>query len=352
MLNRQCKQLLLRRAHFASSSTGTPLSSPSAKNIATMPYPSDYSPRVTLTFHEKHSSVALLTLCNPTRKNALTVSMMEQLDRHVQTLARWSIRGDGSDGSVNSIDDQRSKDNNARVVILTGSNGTFCAGLDLHDNEQTGVGDGTGDDSASHSLREGINMIQHMTRVTNQLLSLPVLSISAVDGFAVGGGAELTTCTDLVVMSRTAKIQFVHSKRGASTGWGGGRRLVNKVGRARALRMLLLGEHVHGKEEARLGGIYADAVGEEGETALEATMRLVVDPILSLPCSQSIRAIKMAVSAAAGDGDVMDIDGRLNMDTKALKGEFEAFMSVWGGESNREQIQKAKERLRDKDKRK
>ncbi|KAL7543408.1 hypothetical protein ACHAXR_012692 [Thalassiosira sp. AJA248-18] len=309
---------------------------------------------------ELSSSVAILTLRNPKRRNALTVSMMTDFDRHVQTLAKWSRRSDDTyenngriDPCDNNLDDKQ-RSNDARIVILTGANDTFCSGLDLHDNGQNDGAELTKDsDSISvdeHSLKDGNNMIHHMTRVTNQLMSLPVVSISAIDGYAVGGGAELTTCTDLVVLSRSATVQFVHAKRGASFGWGGGRRLVQKVGRGKALRMLLLGECVHGEEEAaRAGaGVYADAIGEEGESALEATMRLFVDPILELPCSQSIRAIKNAVSAADGDGEVIDsTNGKLKLDTNmAVTGEMESFMSVWGGDSNRAQIQKAKENLR------
>jgi len=330
--------------------------------------------------------------------------MMEELDCHVQTLAKWSNNsggdggGDGSggggrtetdDGSIDKriqhrhdenddgiLDYKQNNNNNgskARVVILTGCNNTFCSGLDLHDNEQNNNGELESEISTTitnkaasqsqSSLKEGPNMIHHMTRVTNQLHSLPILSVSAIDGYAVGGGAELTTCTDMVVLSRSAQIRFVHAKRGASAGWGGLRRLVKKVGRGRALRMFLLGECVSGEEEANIanidmlggafGGIgrYADAIGEEGETALDATMRLVVDPILKLPCSKSIRAIKKAVSAADGDGEVTDsASGRLKLDTNiAMKEEFESFMSVWGGDSNREQIEKTKERLREKD---
>ena len=316
---------------------------------------SNATPSASLTFHNE-SSVAILTLRNPKRKNALTVSMMEQLDQHVcRTLSIWSKSGAiGGNGTTCSADKyldirQTAIENNARVVILTGDNGTFCSGLDLHDNEPDDA-DNENDNNSSR-LKEGAHMIEHMTRVTNHLMSLPVLSVCAIDGYAVGGGAELTTCTDLVVLSRDAKIQFVHAKRGASLGWGGGRRLVKKVGRRRALRMLLLGECVHGEEESQYDGkMYADAVAEEGETALEATMRLIVDPLLDLPCSRSIRAIKNAVSAADGDGEVIDsIDGRLKMDTNiAVKGELESFLSVWGSESNKEQIQKAKNDLKNK----
>lgn len=304
---------------------------------------------VTLQFlHD--DSVAVVTLQNPQRRNALSVSMMEQLDTHVQSLLQWSTN--------------KTTTNNARAVILTGSGGTFCSGLDLHDNSNDAIiatppsisaNDATStssdNSSTSHLLRDGKNMLYHMTRVTNQLLSLPVLSISAIDGYAMGGGAELTTCTDLVVLSTNAKIQFVHAKRGASPGWGGLRRLVKKVGRERALRMLLLGECVLGEEEAkRTSTAYADVVANEGESALHATMRVIINPLVELPCSQSIRAIKKAVSCADGDGEVMmgnNIDETMKFDANiVMRGERDAFLSVWGGETNVEQIQKARDRIR------
>ena len=76
-------------------------------------------------------------------------------------------------------------------------------------------------------------------------------------------------------------------------------------------------------------------------------MRLIADPIMELPCSKSIRAIKCAVSAADGDRDVIDpIDGRLILDIKAVRGEMDSFVSVWGGKANAEQIRKARDRLK------
>mmetsp|Transcript_14797 Transcript_14797/g.20998 ORF Transcript_14797/g.20998 Transcript_14797/m.20998 type:complete len:312 (+) Transcript_14797:3-938(+) len=234
------------------------------------------SSSVSLDFHHD-ASLAVLTLCNHKRRNALTYSMMHELDAHVKTLQDWSR-------DINA-------QNNARVLILTGSGESFCAGLDIKQ------------DNANDVLQDGEEMTHHMTKVTNCIHSLPVLSVAAIDGNAIGGGAELSTCTDLVVLSRQSTIKFVHASRGASPGWGGGRRLVNRVGRRKALRMLLLGESVFGAEEAdRLD--YADYVAEEGESSLDATMRLV-EPILNLPCSQSVRAIKRVVSVADGDENVI-----------------------------------------------
>ncbi len=262
--------------------------------------------------------------------------MMRELDAHVKTLQEWSR--------------DISTQNNARVLILTGSNGSFCAGLDIKEDDSNDI------------LQDGMEMTHHMSRVTNCIHSLPILSVAAIDGNAIGGGAELSTCTDLVVLSRQSTIKFVHASRGASPGWGGGRRLVNRIGRRKALRMLLLGESVYGEEEADMLD-YADFVAEEGESSFDATMRLVVEPVLNLPCSQSVRAIKRVVSVADGDDDIIDTSSELryiksddfeNESSKtkirstAVKSEIDAFLQVWGGKSNRDLIQQTRDSLKDK----
>ena len=93
--------------------------------------------------------------------------------------------------------------------------------------------------------------------------------------------------------------------------------------------------------------IYADGVANVGESALDASIRLIVRPLLELPCPKSIRAIKRAVSASDGDGDVIDgVDGTLNITkNRAVRGEMDSFLSVWGGEANVEQIQRMRDRL-------
>lgn len=279
------------------------------------------TPSVTLSFNED-SSLAVLTLCNPRRRNALTYSMMHQLDAHVNALNAWSRDVIG--------------ENNARVLMLTGSDGTFCSGLDINQN------------ATDDKLKDGSEMTKHMSRVTNLIHSLPVLSVAAIDGNAIGGGAELSTCTDLVVLSRSATVKFVHASRGASPGWGGGRRLVNKVGRRKALKMLLLGEPVNGDEEAKQLD-YADFVADEGESSYDAAMRLVVDPVLALPCARSLQAIKSVVSFADGDDDVIDTSsGHLKYNATAVKSEIDSFVHIWGGNSNRELIKQARESLREK----
>eukprot|EP00984_Skeletonema_dohrnii_P027744 scaffold17409_cov89-Skeletonema_dohrnii-CCMP3373.AAC.2 len=75
---------------------------------------------------------------------------MHQLDAHVNTLHEWS-RG------ILSCQNP----NNARVLILTGSGGSFCAGLDIKQDDDNDV------------LQDGREMTQHMSRVTNCIHALP-----------------------------------------------------------------------------------------------------------------------------------------------------------------------------------
>ena len=342
-INRQrCRWSFLR--HHYTAAAPSSLFSSSSSAAPTVPINN-----VSLDF-KYDNSVAILAINNSRKRNALTVPMMKEMEDHVALLRTWSSSSSSSDDAnddnsydVDVLEETNSNVNNARAVIVTGSHGTFCSGLDLSDSN-------AGEDG-------GEEMLHRMTTITNQLLSLPVVTIAAVDGYAMGGGAELTTAADLVVLSHDAIIQFVHAKRGASTGWGGTRRLVTKVGRSRAIQLLLLGHCIRGDEEyarsisSSVGGgvemIYADAVADRDETALDATIRLIIQPLLQLPCSNSLRAIKSAISAADGDRNVINkIDGTLNSSTNmAVKCEMESFMSVWGSQSNKEQIEKTKDRL-------
>ena len=343
-INRQrCRWSFLR--HHYTAAAPSSLFSSSSSAAPTVPINN-----VSLDF-KYDNSVAILAINNPRKRSALTVPMMKEMEDHVALLRTWSSSSSSSSDDANDdnsydvdvLEETNSNVNNARAVIVTGSHGTFCSGLDLSDSN-------AGEDG-------GEEMLHRMTKITNQLLSLPVVTIAAVDGYAMGGGAELTTAADLVVLSHDAIVQFVHAKRGASTGWGGTRRLVTKVGRSRAVKLLLLGHCIRGDEEyarsisSSVGGgvgmIFADAVADRDETALDATIRLIIQPLLQLPCSNSLRAIKSAISAADGDRNVINqIDGTLNSSTNmAVKCEMESFMSVWGSQSNMEQIEKTKDRL-------
>ena len=71
----------------------------------------------------------------------------------------------------------------------------------------------------------GFAMACLMGEATARLAALPLLSVCLVGGPAVGGGAELTTCTDLRLATPTARVSFVQAVMGVAPGWGGAARL-------------------------------------------------------------------------------------------------------------------------------
>merc|ERR1740124_718208 len=91
------------------------------------------------------------------------------------------------------------------AVLIEGKDGkTFCAGADI-------------DLVSTFSHTDAHYMSELMTNTTNRLKLLKTISISCVDGYAIGGGAELLTATDLRCFSRTSKVKFVQGNHNVST---------------------------------------------------------------------------------------------------------------------------------------
>lgn len=204
---------------------------------------------------DNSTGIARLTLQNVERRNSLSGPMMCQLGEAVRSVETWE------DG---------------RVLLLSGEGGHFCSGADLGTVRQ-----------AIDTPERGALMSQLMTDTLNRLRNLPLLSIAAIDGAAVGGGAELCIATDLRVLSLNATIQFVHTRLGAAPGWGGAARLTQEIGRSSALRLLLLAEKLDVEAIMRLG--LAHACGHEGESASDVAMRTIITPSLEVRISRSSR---------------------------------------------------------------
>lgn len=145
------------------------------------------------------------------------------------------------------------EDSEARVAILTGSEGHFCAGFDLN-----AVG-------ASRYDPDGPGPMGP-TRV---LLGKPV--IAAVEGHAVAGGLELALWCDLRVAAASAVFGVYCRRWGVPLIDGGTVRLPRIVGQGRALDMILTGRPIDAAEAQRIG--LADRVVADGE-ALSAAITL------------------------------------------------------------------------------
>lgn len=131
----------------------------------------------------------------------------------------------------------------ARVLIITGAGGDFCAGADL---DQTDVAEFSGG-PARHRRMKLIGdaaMALHRT-------SKP--TIAAVDGVAVGAGMNLALGCDLVICSERARFSEIFVRRGLTPDFGGTWLLPRLVGVQRAKELALSGRFVHSEEAVSLG---------------------------------------------------------------------------------------------------
>jgi len=163
-------------------------------------------------------------------------------------------------------------DDRLRIAILTGADGTFCAGADLK-----ALADGR-----SNKLSEDGDGPMGPTRM---LLSKPV--IAAVEGHAVAGGLELACWCDLRVAARNAVFGVYCRRFGVPLVDLGTIRLPRLIGHSNALDLILTGRGVSGDEALRMG--LANRLVEPGR-ALEAALELASQlALLPQTCMRSDR---------------------------------------------------------------
>ena len=203
------------------------------------------------------AGVLRLTMNRPERLNALTAAMS---DRVAAELEGAATRDD------------------VRVVLVAGAGGAFCSGADLSGADAHQNFDGTSLDRANRIIRA----------VTG--LDKPVLA--AVDGVAAGVGCSTALACDLVVASPRASFLLAFARIGLMPDGGATATVAASVGRARAMRMALLGEAL-GAQEAYDAGLVSHLAADDFEGTVEALVaRLAAGPPLSYA------ATKKAVNAA------------------------------------------------------
>lgn len=229
---------------------------------------------------EIEGALATLTLDRSQAANALSQTMVEQLEAHLEVL-----EGAGCAG-----------------LVLTGAGGRFCAGSDL-------AAVRAGLDRPSDALA----LCERMTSLTERLEALPMVRVAAVEGSALGGGMELLLVAHRVVASGTSTLGFVQTRLGLTPGWGGAGRLVERVGVRRAT--LLLAEAQKMSAQAAQAAGLVDAVVSPGSALAESRKWL-----LGLPAWSSPEVLREMVALCSRGGRA---------------GAAEAFSAVWGGTLHR-----------------
>ncbi len=177
-------------------------------------------------FEIKNQHTAWLTLNNPTTSNSITYEMIDLLVSHL---------------------DQIEKNNQIRVVVITGEGSNFCSGGDLNNmikKAEMFQGD-------SNELR--VRYEQGIQRISKAMDSFTKPIIAEVNGAAAGAGCDLACMCDLRIGTDNSKFLESFVKIGLIPGDGGTFFLQRVIGFAKAMEMTLTGRTVKGSEALQMG---------------------------------------------------------------------------------------------------
>ena len=207
-------------------------------------------PEVEHLSYEVEEGIALVTLKRPEALNALSQSLLEELAE---------------------IPELVQQDPEVRAVIFTGEGKAFAAGADLKEI------------AAIKDPFMGREYALFGQRVFAEIAALPVPTIAAINGYALGGGLELALACDLRVAAKTAKLGLPEVGLGLIPGFGGTQRLPRLIGRGRALDLIFTGRHVDAEEALFLG-----LVNRVAEDALEEAKKLAQKILKNAPIALAL----------------------------------------------------------------
>jgi 2-(1,2-epoxy-1,2-dihydrophenyl)acetyl-CoA isomerase len=229
------------------------------------------------------NQIATITLNRPERLNACPPNMADEISHAVDNL------GD------------------ARVLVIKGEGRAFCSGADLAARGDRAIGGGQG---------AYIALTQHYNPLILKLARLNMPIITAVQGPAAGVGCSLALSGDFVVASKSGYFLQAFVNIGLVPDGGSTWLLPQLVGKARATRMMMLGEKIGGEQAEAWGLIYKcvedDALTDE-VAALAA--KLASGPTLSYAIMR--RNILTALEHGLADTLLAEAEGQLRAGASA-----------------------------------
>jgi 2-(1,2-epoxy-1,2-dihydrophenyl)acetyl-CoA isomerase len=214
---------------------------------------------------DRAGAIATITLNRPEARNALDMPMRQELV---------------------AVLDEIEADAAARVVILTGAGGHFCAGGDVKSMREH-----------RHSAAEGRARVELLNRMVRRLVDFPRPTLAMVDGFAVGAGCNLALCCDLIVASERARFGELFWKIGLVPDGGGTWLLPRVVGMARAKELVFTADVIDAGQALEIGLVNRVVPAAE----LVATTRALAERIAAGPPAVLGMAKHMLNRAAASD---------------------------------------------------
>lgn len=195
---------------------------------------------------ETRGQIAILTMNRPGKRNAMCDALLQAIDAFFVAPPP-----------------------EVKAVVLTGSGGHFCSGLDLSEHVAR---------DAEGTMRHSRSWHAVMDRI--QFGGLPV--VSAMTGAVIGGGLELASATHVRLAEPSTIFQLPEGRRGIFVGGGASVRVGRILGADRMIEMMLTGRRYSAEEGLALGlAHYAVGEGEALEQALDLAAKIATNAPLS-----------------------------------------------------------------------
>ncbi|KAJ7639025.1 ClpP/crotonase-like domain-containing protein [Roridomyces roridus] len=207
-----------------------------------------------------HPGVTCLSLNRPEAKNAISTTLLKELRENLQIVH--------SDSSVRAL------------ILRSSTPGSFCAGADLVERR-------------TMSDAQVAEFLTNLRGALGQLEALPMPTIAAIDGPALGGGLELSLACDLrVAASEVKKIGLPETGLGIIPGAGGTQRATRLLGQSKAKDLIFTGRLLTADEALEWGLV--DYISDPGSTAFDKALQLA--EMISRNAPLAVRAAKHVIS--------------------------------------------------------
>ena len=237
---------------------------------------------------EKKGNIAVATINRPQALNALNSAVLTDLDELVNVVRA---------------------DSDIRALVITGSGAkAFVAGADIGE-------------MSTLTPEEGEAFGKHGNDVFRRIETLPIPTIAAVNGFALGGGCELSMACDIRICADTAVFGQPEVGLGITPGFGGTQRLARLVSPGMAKQLIYTARNIKADEAYRIGLVNAVYPAEE---LLPQAEKLANTIAANAPIA--VRACKKAIN----EGLQVDIDAAVVIEEKLFGSCFKTADQVEG----------------------
>src|SRR3954452_4266227 len=210
---------------------------------------------------EVEAGVAVITIDRPDVRNAIGFATVDELGAALDTAL-------DADAAV--------------VVIRGGGDRAFVSGGDLKELR------------AIRTHEDAVGMASRVRRLLDRVAGLPVPVIAALNGHALGGGAEVAIAADIRIAADDIRIGFNQVSLGIMPAWGGAERLAQRVGRGRAVLAIATGEVYDATAAQQLGLLDVVVARASFDDEWQALARKMAGT-----APGTTRAVKSVVAAAA-----------------------------------------------------